>query len=111
MQIRGIEFEGSISIDASGEKEDVYIGKTSSCERIYTRISLRRIEPQGESDTDSVVSRIVDEGWRWVWIRVVGGIFSVVLDGGDKGRETNKKGGREMARMPHYACTPAKGCE
>lgn len=58
MQIRGIEFGGPISIGASGEKEDVYIGKAGSCERIYTRISLRRVEPQGELDTDFVVSSV-----------------------------------------------------
>lgn len=58
MQICGNEFGGPISIGASGEKEDVYIGKAGSCERIYTRISLRRIEPRGELDTGSVVSSV-----------------------------------------------------
>jgi len=97
MKIR-IEFGGPISIGASERgQEDVYIGKAGSCERICTRIS-----PASRAAGRIGCSvRIVNEGWRRVWIRVVGGIFSVLHGGEGKsgvGEEgENKKGARNGA--------------
>lgn len=84
--------------------------KRGSCERICTRISYEVGEsgggPRGELDAPSTRPRRrrraaagLDKGRRRDLLR------PLRADRGEEGG-TRIKRGREMARMPHYACTP-----
>lgn len=87
-------------------EEDVYVGKAGSCERICTRISpASRAAGRIGYSVDSSASSTkgggggLDKGRRRDLLRPPWR--------GEEWRERARiKRGREMARMPHYACTP-----